>query len=61
MLSAPPAIIKSPSSALIILAPAITASMPDAHNLFNVMPGTLSGKSASNNAILAIFLLSSPA
>ena len=61
MLSAPPAIVKSASLDLIILEAADIASIPEAQSLLRVMPETVCGRSANNRAILAIFLLSSPA
>ena len=41
MLSAPPAIVISASFDFIILDALETASIPEAHNLFKVIPGTL--------------------
>ena len=41
MLSDPPAITNSPSPDRIMREAAITASMPEAHSLFSVSPGTL--------------------
>ena len=61
MLSDPPATTRLPSPALIMRAAAMTASMPEAHSLFTVIPGTLCGRPASNKAIRAILRLSSPA
>ena len=61
MFSIPPDINKLPSPAFIALCAFIIADIPEAHNLLIVSPGTEYGSPASNKAILAIFLLSSPA
>ncbi len=61
ILSAPPAIVKSASFDLIILDALVIASIPDAHNLLSVIPGTVCGRFAKRSAILAMLRLSSPA
>ena len=61
ILSAPPAIVISASLDFIILDALEIASIPDAHNLLSVMPGTECGRSAKRRAILAMLRLSSPA
>ena len=61
MLSTPPAIRRSASPALIVLAAWPTASMPEPHSRLTVAPGTLVGRPASSAAMRATFRLSSPA
>ncbi len=61
MLSTPHAIIISASPHIICLAASMMACKPEAHKRFTVFPATLTGKPASNAAILATLRLSSPA
>ena len=61
MLSTPPAITISKSPDLIPRAAIPTASIPEAHKRFMVMPGTSIGRPASNVAMRATLRLSSPA
>ena len=61
ILSTPPAMYNSPSSHITALAQSIIACKPEAHNLFTVLPATLTGKPANNAAIRATLRLSSPA
>ncbi|EDT37509.1 hypothetical protein BamMEX5DRAFT_6715 [Burkholderia ambifaria MEX-5] len=61
MLSTPPAIIKRASPALIARAAVPTASMPEPHNRFSVVPGTAVGRPASSADMRATLRLSSPA
>ena len=61
MLSTPPAMIICASPARIARAAVITASIPDPHSRFIVVPGTLSGSPASSTAMRATLRLSSPA
>ncbi len=58
--STPPATNRSPAPATTEWQAETTADKPDAHSRFNVTPGTESGRPASNAAIRATFLLSSP-
>src|SRR5262245_14446460 len=50
ILSTPPAIYNIPSSHIIALEASIIACKPLAHNLFTVLPATLTGNPASNAA-----------
>ena len=59
--SAPPAMQMSASPAAIARAAEQIASMPEPHSRLTVAPGTSTGRPASSTAILATFLLSSPA
>ena len=59
--STPPAITTSSSPARMARAAVPTASMPDAHSRFMVVPGTLAGRPASRAAMRATLRLSSPA
>jgi len=61
MLSTPPAIINSVSPALMARAAMPTASMPEPHKRFTVVPGTSAGKPANKLAMRATLRLSSPA
>ncbi len=59
--STPPAIASSISPALMARAALMTASMPEPHRRFNVVPGTVSGSPASSRLMRATLRLSSPA
>jgi hypothetical protein len=59
--STPPAMIMSASPASTARSAAIAASRPEPHSRLMVAPGTVTGIPASRPAILATFLLSSPA
>ena len=59
--STPPAIIKSASPLRIALAPVPTASIPEPHSRFSVIPGTSMGKPANKPLMRATLRLSSPA
>jgi len=59
--SAPPARHTSASPAAMARAAQAIASIPDPHSRFTVAPGMSTGRPASRPAILATFLLSSPA
>ena len=61
ILSTPPAMINSASPHMICLDASIIACSPDAHKRLTVLPATVTGKPASNAAILATLRLSSPA
>ena len=61
ILSTPPAITISASSVRMARAAAVNASRPDPHKRFTVAPETNVGKPERRSAILATFLLSSPA
>jgi len=61
MLSTPPAIISVASPHLIARAAEAIASMLDPHSRLTVVPGTPTGRPASNSDILATLRLSSPA
>jgi hypothetical protein len=61
MLSTPPAIISSPSPALIERAARPIASIPEAHRRLTVVAGTSTGRPARRAAMRATLRLSSPA
>jgi hypothetical protein len=61
MLSTPPAITRSASPARTCRAAIATASSPEPHSRFTVVPGTSTGSPASSAAIRATLRLSSPA
>ena len=61
MFSTPPAMTTSASPMDNILLPFTAADKPEAQSLLTVSPGTVKGMPASNKAIRATFLLSSPA
>ena len=61
MLSMPPATISSASPALIARAAISSASMPEPHSRFTVVPVTSFGSPASSSAMRATLRLSSPA
>ena len=59
--STPPATTMSAAPDLIICEAMVIADMPDAHKRLTVMPGTVSGKPASSQAMRATLRFSSPA
>ena len=61
MLSTPPAITRSASPARTARAAIATASSPEPHSRFTVVPGTSTGRPASSTAMRATLRLSSPA
>ena len=58
--STPPATTTSAAPAATIWAASVIADIPEAHNRFTVIPGTVFGNPASSKAIRATFRLSSP-
>ena len=61
MLSAPPAKYTSPSPALMARLASMMLCSPLAQSRFTVVPGTVTGRPASNAAMRAVLRLSSPA
>ena len=59
--STPPATTMSAAPALIMKVAMAMALMPEAHSRFTVIPGTVSGKPASSQAMRATLRFSSPA
>ena len=59
--STPPATTMSAAPALTMWLAMVMALIPDAHSRLTVMPGTVSGKPASSQAIRATLRFSSPA